>query len=97
MHLYRIAQEAINNATRHGKAESIHISLAAAGGVVTLRIADDGVGMTGLTSTGVGLGLMQYRTRLMGGELTIEQPESGGTAISCTAREDQRTNGTLAR
>ena len=42
MHLYRIAQEAINNATKHGKAQRISISLDANDSVTTLRIADDG-------------------------------------------------------
>lgn len=85
MHLYRIAQEAINNATKHGKAANIFVSLSADGKSATLRIADDGTGIskTATTGDGMGLGLMQYRARLVGGELNIEEPSSGGTIISC--------------
>jgi len=85
MHLYRIAQEAINNATKHGKAASVHVSLIDDGKATTLRIADDGAGIskTANGSDGMGLGLMYYRARLVGGELSIEEPLSGGTVVSC--------------
>jgi signal transduction histidine kinase len=85
MHLYRIAQEAINNATKHGKAENVLVSLVEDGKATTLRIADDGEGIskTATDSDGMGLGLMSYRARLVGGELRIEEPEAGGTVISC--------------
>jgi|SRR3954452_5018732 signal transduction histidine kinase len=93
-HLYRVAQEAINNATRHGKARNIAVSLDAAEDLTILRIADDGVGFSpeDVNGSGMGLNLMRYRARLNGGELTIEQPESGGTMILCTAK----TNGELS-
>jgi signal transduction histidine kinase len=85
MHLYRIAQEAINNATKHGKAANVFVSLSENGKSATLRIADDGTGIsrTATTGDGMGLGLMQYRARLIGGELNVEEPPSGGTVISC--------------
>jgi signal transduction histidine kinase len=85
-HLYRIAQEASNNATKHGKASRIAISLEAAGDVMTLRILDDGLGLPGFTATGTGMSIMHYRARLCGGELTTEQPTGGGTLVSCTVR-----------
>ena len=85
MHLYRIAQEAINNATKHGKAANIRVSLTADEKATTLQIADDGTGIpkTAAKSDGMGLGLMVYRARLVGGELNIESPETGGTIVSC--------------
>ena len=85
MHLYRIAQEAINNATKHGKARNIVVSLINDGSMTTLRISDDGAGISKTTngSDGMGLGLMYYRARLVGGELQIEEPPAGGTVISC--------------
>ncbi len=85
LHLYRIAQEAINNATKHGKAGSVVVSLIEDGEATTLRIADDGRGVskTANGSDGMGLGLMHYRARLVGGELSIEEPPEGGTVISC--------------
>jgi signal transduction histidine kinase len=86
-HFYRVAQEAINNATKHGKARNIIVSLSAADGLTTLSIRDDGVGFSpGETNgTSTGLQIMQYRARLNGGDLKIERPKSGGTLISCTA------------
>jgi signal transduction histidine kinase len=87
-HLYRIAQEAINNATKHGKAQTIAVALEAADDRVTLRVADDGAGIAGssLSNDGMGMAVMHYRARLSGGELTVESPSSGGTIVSCTAR-----------
>jgi signal transduction histidine kinase len=90
MHLYRITQEAINNATKHGKANNIAISLDAADDLLTLRVLDDGLGISGPRSNGMGLAVMRYRARLNGGELNIEQPKSGGTIISCTARTNHQ-------
>ena len=80
MHLYRIAQEAINNGTKHGKAANSPVSLIRMGSTTTLRIADDGPGIskTANGSDGMGLGLMFYRARLVGGELRIEEPPAGG-------------------
>jgi signal transduction histidine kinase len=86
MHLYRIAQEAINNATKHGKARTITLSLNANDDMTTLQIADDGKGISKTTPSGRGMGLsiMNYRARLSGGELQIEQLGTGGTLVSCT-------------
>jgi signal transduction histidine kinase len=92
MHLYRIAQEAINNATKHGKAQRISISLRTEGNMVTLQIEDDGVGISGSKSDGMGLAIMRYRARLNGGELSIEQPAGGGTVISCTVNAKRDHN-----
>ena len=86
MHLYRIAQEAINNATKHGKAtECSSFHFVEDGQATTLRIADNGAGISTNRneSDGMGLGLMHYRARLVGGELNIEEPQTGGTVISC--------------
>ena len=84
-HLYRIAQESINNATKHGGATRVEISLTVAGGVTTLRISDNGAGIskTGTGRSGMGLNIMNYRARLSGGELRIDEPPQGGTIVSC--------------
>ncbi|MDQ2824185.1 MAG: sensor histidine kinase [Verrucomicrobiota bacterium] len=91
MHLYRIAQEAINNATKHGKARKITLSLNATENVTTLRIVDNGQGIskTARSSRGMGLNIMKYRARLSGGELNIEEPKEGGTIVSCTLRSEK--------
>ena len=86
MHLYRIAQEAINNATKHGQARTIAVWLAARPGITTLQIADDGTGISRPEQNrrGMGLSIMNYRARVSGGELAIYEPDSGGTVVSCT-------------
>jgi two-component system CheB/CheR fusion protein len=93
-HLYRIAQEAVSNAIKHGKARNIRLSLRTTPDDWTLRIVDDGVGISETPSKGgMGLAVMAYRARVTGGELTLERPPSGGTKITCTvpfsARERQ--------
>jgi signal transduction histidine kinase len=90
MHLYRIAQEAINNATRHGKAGSIFLFLNAAGGLIKLRVVDDGAGVSESDPKGMGQDIMRYRARLIGGELTIKRRKGRGTIISCTARTNSQ-------
>jgi signal transduction histidine kinase len=85
-HLYRIAQEAIHNATKHGKAHKIDIRLSANRSAMSLSVADDGVGFskTKKQINGVGISIMRYRTNLLGGEFEIEGRPSGGTIVSCT-------------
>jgi signal transduction histidine kinase len=92
MHLYRIAQEAINNATRHGKARNICLFLDAAGRSIRLRVVDDGTGISESPSEGMGLDIMRYRARLIGGQLTIKTRNSRGTIVTCTARTDFQGN-----
>ncbi len=85
-HLYRIAQEAINNATRHGRADQIRIALCAAGPLATLSVADNGQGLSKVVnhSPGLGLSIMRYRARLVGGQLALTEPNDGGTVVACT-------------
>ena len=85
-HLYRIAQEAINNACRHGAATIVRLALVGAGVSATLSISDNGRGIsnTGNGSRGLGLNIMSYRARLVGGNLAIEHAPGGGTLITCT-------------
>ena len=85
-HLYRIAQEAINNATRHGRASQIRIALNAEGKLATLSVIDNGLGLSKTASQppGLGLSLMRYRARLVGGQLAMSEPNDGGTLVACT-------------
>jgi PAS domain S-box-containing protein len=84
-HLYRIAQEAITNAVRHGRAKSIRISLGCRDGGLALAIADDGAGISQTRGDGRGMGLtaMAYRARMVGGTLDIRPGRRGGTVVSC--------------
>ncbi len=85
MHLYRIAQEAVSNATRHGSARSIRITLDQANGETDLRIEDDGTGLPGGAPQAEGMGLrtMHYRAGLIGGKLEVGTASRGGTQVVC--------------
>ena len=87
VHFYRIAQEAISNALKHGKAQNIAIYLEETTDCLELRITDDGVGiLENPGANGMGLAVMRYRARLSGGELSVDRLEEGGTRISCAVR-----------
>jgi two-component system CheB/CheR fusion protein len=89
-HLYRIAQEAINNALRHGAAEVIDVSLTTDADHIQLEIRDDGIGikaaprdLSGSVNHGVGLQIMKHRASVMGGFLSILPGKERGTVICC--------------
>jgi len=92
-HLYRIAQEALSNGVRHGQATQVTISLVATDGRVRLLVRDDGVGipdeiLNAKTEVdgmaGMGLRIMDYRARIIGGSVDIRTGASGGTVVTCT-------------
>ena len=79
---YRIAQEAITNAVKHGKATRITIGAAVLEGELTLTILDDGAGFhPGTTPSGMGIEMMRYRARALGGQLQITNGVNGGTEV----------------
>lgn len=84
-HLYLIAQEAVNNAVKHGDAKEITILLEAVEGGGEFVIEDNGRGLPpGATQAGgMGLRIMRYRAGLIGGELKIERGREGGTVVHC--------------
>jgi PAS domain S-box-containing protein len=82
-HLFRIVQEAVNNSVKHGKAQHVGVSLAAEGDKVVLQIKDDGVGCTpGTRNEGLGLKIMQYRARRIGGVFDLQRGPTGGTMVT---------------
>ncbi len=83
--LFRIAQEAVHNAIRHGKAKRITIGLRGADEEGVLTIRDDGLGITLERSghTGMGLRIMDYRARVIGGSLSIDCADECGTLVAC--------------
>lgn len=85
-HLYRIAQEAVSNAVRHGKPKSIFISLSNQGNRVTLSVEDDGTGLPEAwqNSTGLGTRIMAHRAAMMGTTISIEPNPTGGTLVECS-------------
>lgn len=84
VHLYRIAQEAINNAVKHGKATSIEVDLSSSSDDITLRIKDNGSGFPeSETNDGIGLRIMKFRANMIGGDLKITSEYEKGTAVNC--------------
>jgi two-component system CheB/CheR fusion protein len=83
-HLYRITQETVTNAIKHGSAKGIIIRLAVANGRGTLTIRDDGCGFDGTTGhTGLGLRTMNYRAKMIGGSLEVQSAPGCGTVVRC--------------
>jgi len=86
-HVYRVAQEATTNAARYAKATKIAVDLRTVGRKLQLSIADDGIGLSaGLSQgrPGMGLKIMEYRARMLGGTVSFEEP-GRGTRIVLTA------------
>ena len=86
-HLYRIAQEAITNAVKHGNATHIDIKCAIADGLLELTVADNGTGIPPRATErgGLGLHIMSYRARAIGGDLSVVALAAGGTLVRCQA------------
>ena len=83
--LYRVTQEALTNVARHAQATLVTVTLTAAPRAITLRIADNGRGITdvhlrNLQSTGI-LG-MRERAASCNGHLTVERTSAGGTVVT---------------
>jgi PAS domain S-box-containing protein len=87
-HMYRIAREAVINANKHAQARQIVVKLERSGQrQMALSVTDDGVGVQkgGNGARGLGFHIMNYRARLMGGQLKVESLEKGGTRVACYA------------
>jgi PAS domain S-box-containing protein len=84
-HLYRIVQEAVNNAIRHGQAKNITIRLFADEDYGTLTIENDGASLreAHASNSGMGMQIMNYRARMIGGSLKVESGETHGVTITC--------------
>lgn len=82
-HLYRIAQEAVNNALKHGRASRIEITLSIKDEMLCLEICDNGKGFADSQKEGVGLGVMNHRASTIGAELLIKSTPGKGVTIAC--------------
>ncbi len=90
-HLYRIVQEAINNAVKHGRAKKISVSLKSAGDRIVLAVTDDGLGFTDESKKigGMGLHIMKYRAGVLDAVLEIRSGTGGaGTTVECRFKKD---------
>lgn len=88
VHLYRIAQEAINNAVKHGKATSIEVELSSSSkDHIILRVKDNGSGfIEPEVSEGIGMRIMKFRANMIGGDLNIISEKDVGTEVMCWIR-----------
>lgn len=84
--IYRLTQEAISNAIKHGHATCIEVRLEAQDTNMFLSITDNGSGLSqnGPGEHGVGHHIMEYRTRTLGGELSIRNSPNRGVIVSLT-------------
>ncbi len=83
-HVYRIAQEALSNAVRHAHAERITVELSRNKADLTLKVEDNGTGLSKEPTTGgLGLRTMACRAQIIEGQLTVESAPGGGTIILC--------------
>lgn len=85
-HLYRIAQEAVNNALKHGKARKIDILLNERDGEMELSVENNGRSIQAATraNQGMGLHVMRYRAAVIGATLAIESGKRTGVRVRCT-------------
>jgi signal transduction histidine kinase len=88
-HLFRIAQEAVNNAVKHSLASEITIRLLRSNGRLQLEVSDNGKGLpkTPSLSQGIGLQIMRHRASVIGGELDLISRPGEGVAVTCTLPE----------
>ena len=93
-HLFRIAQEAVSNAIRHGKATHVNICFDSADNEMVLTITDDGSGLPENTRSGNGMGLrlMAYRADMIGATFNLERLPTHGTRVTCTRPFDPVPN-----
>jgi two-component system CheB/CheR fusion protein len=83
IHIYRIVQESIGNAIKHGGAPRILIHSEADAEGHTFLVIDNGRGFKKTTATGMGLYLMDYRARVIGATLSVGKGPGGGCQVTC--------------
>ena len=88
--LYRIVQEAVTNAIKHGHAHRIAVTLCSNNDQIRLEIQDDGLGLQqqSSTRTGQGLQIMRFRARSIEATLDLQEIDTGGVRVVCTLKEE---------
>ena len=89
LHLYRIASEAMINASKHARAREILVRMRGSAKGIELSVTDDGVGIPADPQVGSGMGfhIMQYRARSVGARLEIKPIKPHGTRVTCYVRK----------
>lgn len=91
LHLYRIAQEAVNNALKHSKARRIDIRLRTFNGSTILEITDNGRGFPKTqNNAGLGLQVMRHRASVIGARLKFTSKPGSGLKIQCSLAQSSR-------
>jgi PAS domain S-box-containing protein len=94
IHLYRIVQESISNAIKHGHAPNVDIECVSTDDSRIITVTDNGSGFTPPKEGewgGMGLHLFAYRARLIGAEIHVRQGEEGGCQVSCVMPAHERS------
>jgi signal transduction histidine kinase len=81
---YRIAQEALTNSVRHSRGSHVDIELAVEqlDQVLSVKVTDDGVGLSDAATLGYGIQSMRQRARELGGDCSIQQSSTGGVVVT---------------
>ena len=81
---FRIAQEAVTNVVRHADAQHLTVTINEESGLITLEVADDGVGIQGNPDGHHGIGLVSMRERCLrlGGQWSVRPGDEGGTVVT---------------
>jgi two-component system sensor histidine kinase UhpB len=82
--IYRLVQESLTNAVRHGAAKQVWIMIAADPGTIRVIVEDDGIGFTDAGGTGMGLKGMRERLAALSGSMSLGPRLGGGTRLSAT-------------
>jgi PAS domain S-box-containing protein len=93
-HLFRIAQEAVTNSIKHGRARKIKIGLSATSRRIVLTVGDNGAGLKKSVGRrkGLGLRIMRHRAEMMGGTLEVQRNDEGGADVICTVDKTNMQN-----
>jgi PAS domain S-box-containing protein len=91
-HLYRIAQEAVQNALKHSGASAIEVELWASEENIRLAVVDDGRGLPAENPNGAGLGMrtMRFRSSAIGGKLYVGRRAAGGNSVVCEVPQNRK-------
>jgi len=91
-HLYRVVQEAVNNALKHAQAAHIGVSIYVTPEVVRVSIEDDGIGIQDsiLPTSSLGMRSMELRAAAVGAIVEVSPRAEGGTLVRCECPQQER-------
>jgi PAS domain S-box-containing protein len=89
VHVYRIVQEALNNAVKHADAEQLSINCTVVDDTAIFEVADDGCGLRDQKNRrGMGLKIMTFRAQMIGGSLEVAASNGAGTRVKLRVRQE---------